>query len=880
MATYSAGCSKVGSFNYAQYFTLYVQLSERDSDTSSNTSVVDYTVFCQSSGSGSINAKHYLYFNLGGNVYRDETVQVNVSSPNAYIGIASGSMTVNHNSDGTASLNFSAQIQASSYGVSASLSDTFTCSTIPRYFTSTPTIKCNSVTANSASMSWTTSENCSRVQYRIGSNGNWVDVESDANRKSGSYTISGLSAGTTYTIYGDYMRRDSGLWSQTKPSTTVTTLAYATVSQSLKSKTETSIVMNWSANATCDYLYYQIKKGNGSWSARTNYGSVNASSGTMTFNNLDPYTEYSIQIHVKRKDSQLISNYSSWTTTTTYAYPYANSMPNFTIGNRLTVGIYNPLNRSISIYAIAADNTEKGGDTTTGTSMAGFENASWQEFWYSSIPNAASGKYKIKVVYGSHTETRTGGTYSADSSTSRPTFGNWEYEDTNPVTLALTGNDQTVIKNYSTIRGLVSVANKSIPNKSASMSRYTFTIGNNSVLADYSGDSDVEMGDILATTSDMTMSATDSRNISTTVSKTPASFLEYFNIAIDKENSNLTRKNSISSETILTLKGTFWNYSFGEITNTIKTFTIEYKATNTEDDYTTVTSPSLTIEENEFSLNASIWGDLGADGFSPGGTFSVRITVGDELSESIYIITLGAGNPPMAIGKKGVAFGKPYDEALGNTVQINGNIVAQASDKSQMTSYNYNGITIGVEDTQNGKIASIGRSAIATVVRQFGQITKSAGFGITNDNPQASVSDGTNIAMLLATQLSFSSNGVSKGTVPITKVLYSNSTGTTGTVTLSETSANFSYLEIYYRGNSPGSLMTKVDSPNGKTASIMDGFQASNYQILQIGVEQIVISGTSITRANEVYANLTSTGVSAFGGVYTPFIIRKVVGYR
>ena len=44
MATYSAQCSSVGGYGYAGYFTLYVQLSERDSSVSSNTSVVDYTV--------------------------------------------------------------------------------------------------------------------------------------------------------------------------------------------------------------------------------------------------------------------------------------------------------------------------------------------------------------------------------------------------------------------------------------------------------------------------------------------------------------------------------------------------------------------------------------------------------------------------------------------------------------------------------------------------------------------------------------------------------------------------------------------------------------------------------------------------------------------
>ena len=133
MVTYSAQCSAVGSFGYANYFKLYVVLTETEVNIANNTSKVQYNVYCQSSGSGSINANHYLYFNINGSDKRNETVKVNVSSPNAYIGIASGTTdAIQHNNDGSKSITFSAQIKASSYGVSASTSGTFTLSTIAR----------------------------------------------------------------------------------------------------------------------------------------------------------------------------------------------------------------------------------------------------------------------------------------------------------------------------------------------------------------------------------------------------------------------------------------------------------------------------------------------------------------------------------------------------------------------------------------------------------------------------------------------------------------------------------------------------------------------------------------------------------------------------
>lgn len=97
--------------------------------------------------------------------------------------------------------------------------------TIPRYFSSTPTMQITEKTETSVTIAWTTPEKCSTVQYKI-DNGNWIDVVADANGTSGSYTINGLTANTSYTIYGDFKRRDSNLWCPTKPYVPLTTYDY------------------------------------------------------------------------------------------------------------------------------------------------------------------------------------------------------------------------------------------------------------------------------------------------------------------------------------------------------------------------------------------------------------------------------------------------------------------------------------------------------------------------------------------------------------------------------------------------------------------------------------------------------------------------------
>lgn len=132
MAIYTEQCSAVGSFGYAGNFKLYVVLNDKNGDANTNKSQVEYDIYCQANGSGSISARHKKYFCLNGTTIVDTTESISASSPNAYIAIASGAIEVAHNVDGTKVIPFSAEIQAASYGVSASISGNFTLNTIPR----------------------------------------------------------------------------------------------------------------------------------------------------------------------------------------------------------------------------------------------------------------------------------------------------------------------------------------------------------------------------------------------------------------------------------------------------------------------------------------------------------------------------------------------------------------------------------------------------------------------------------------------------------------------------------------------------------------------------------------------------------------------------
>jgi hypothetical protein len=118
------------------------------------------------------------------------------------------------------------------------------------------------------------------------------------------------------------------------------------------------------------------------------------------------------------------------------------------------------------------------------------------------------------------------------------------------------------------------------------------------------------------------------------------------------------------------------------------------------------------------------------------------------------------------------------------------------------------------------------------------------------------------------------------------KVLYDNSSGTTGTVTLSDSAANYDYLEIFCAkldGDRSGYTFVKVYSPDGKSVV----FNQMNYpqsSLAQFVFSIISISGTSITWIkNSAYLSysLSSSGslVDANTGEGTSRIY-KVVGYK
>lgn len=104
--------------------------------------------------------------------------------------------------------------------------------------------------------------------------------------------------------------------------------------------------------------------------------------------------------------------------------------------------------------------------------------------------------------------------------------------------------------------------------------------------------------------------------------------------------------------------------------------------------------------------------------------------------------------------------------------------------------------------------------------------------------------------------------------------LYNSSSGTTSTVTLSDSSANYNYIEIYFKNGDNIYSSTKVYAPNGKTASLNINTYNTSVSRYQFFFQNVTFSGASINRSQDYYVDIE--GLHPLNYIY----ITRVVGYK
>lgn len=103
----------------------------------------------------------------------------------------------------------------------------------------------------------------------------------------------------------------------------------------------------------------------------------------------------------------------------------------------------------------------------------------------------------------------------------------------------------------------------------------------------------------------------------------------------------------------------------------------------------------------------------------------------------------------------------------------------------------------------------------------------------------------------------------------------------TETITLSETAANFAYLEIFYTdNNNRAGGYTKINSPNGKTIDL-SVIEAGADSITYFRRSSYTISGTKITPNTSVSGFVRISGTTISNTMGTNYVkITKVLGHR
>lgn len=657
---------------------------------------------------------------------------------------------------------------------------------------------------------------------------------------------------------------------------------YATSNQTLANKTETTIKMNWSSDSTIDYIWYSSNNGS-SW---TGIDVTDGSSGSYTINNLSANTTYNIKTRVRRKDSQITTD-SAALSVTTYDYPKCNSSPNFTIGNNLTLGIYNPLGRTCTVSIIGANNTTYGNSTVTGTSISGFNNTGWVNWWYSTLPNAKSGTYQVKVVYGSITKTTTGGTYTINENNCKPTITNTTYIDNNSTTTAITGNNQLIIRNNS---NLLFTFGTLSANKSATLSKVEVTINgvthNETLTGSSVANKQLNFGTVnVASNTTATIKLTDSRQVAATTTVN-ISVLDW---VLPTAILTLQRQNNYYSTTYIKANA---SYSSLNGNNTI-TLQYQYKKT-TDSSYSALATLTNNVQSQFEADNLYQW--------------NVRVIVTDRLGSTTYNLFLDKGMPIIFFDryKNSTGFNKfptqnnstesdnfvgDLDGTATNSTNSTNIAIVNTEPTSSYTTYaTFVSATGGnLQPRVNNGFRYNTLQGTSSVVGQSNLILgNGTGSGTAGNKSGIITLYSENTGAVITKPVSNMTGTVTiympqhTGHLLTETILYENASGVDGNFTLSESIANFEYIEVFFRERIYRQGYMKF-LPTGYLTDVPLSIMYHNGTAMYHRTVSYQFSGTSATKKSFLSYNIVPStkvitnepeGSNAYIKIY------KVVGWK
>lgn len=269
---------------------------------------------------------------------------------------------------------------------------------------------------------------------------------------------------------------------------------------------------------------------------------------------------------------------------------------------------------------------------------------------------------KVKNAYG-----------TAKVVNSNPTFGTgYTYADTNATTKGITGNDQYIIQNNSTVVVTLPTSANATAINGATMSSYTATLNGVSINKNYSSTTALtfDFGKVnVGSNATLSVKAIDSRGLSTTTTKT----ITVIPWTAPSVNATVKRANGFETTTTVTLNGSFSALNVnGTNKNTIVSMSYRYKE-NTP----TATFPSaftnLTFTAPTGTTYTATNAVIELDN-TKGYVFEVRTT--DKLGSNTVTKTVVVGQPILFIDTDKNSVGVNKFPSNSKSLEIDGDIYA------------------------------------------------------------------------------------------------------------------------------------------------------------------------------------------------------------
>lgn len=223
----------------------------------------------------------------------------------------------------------------------------------------------------------------------------------------------------------------------------------------------------------------------------------------------------------------------------------------------------------------------------------------------------------------------------------KPVFEDFHYEDTNPVSLAITENNQYAIQNISQIVASVPLANKAIAQYGAEMQTYTATFSGSTTTSAYSDTEDVVLLGLncpSAGSQTLTMSAQDSRTISTSISKS----VEVLPYSAPILNATASRVNNFENDVEIKVNGTLSAVTVeGVNKNTIPAGGIKYRYKKTsETEWSNWVGVNASVTDGTFTTAQPLVVNLDNNY-----AFDIQLQANDRLQSTTIDLNVAVGIP-------------------------------------------------------------------------------------------------------------------------------------------------------------------------------------------------------------------------------------------